>query len=67
MNERVMERAAEAGRDVSSPERMIGLLDLFEEPAQRRTFDQIHTRLDFRAVAGRIVFGARIVSSAIAQ
>ena len=45
MNERVLERAAKAGRDVCSLERMIRPLGLFEKPAQRWTFDQIHTRL----------------------
>jgi DNA-binding IclR family transcriptional regulator len=48
MNERAMDRAAEAaGGDVSSLERMIGLLDLFEETVQRWTFDQIHARLGY--------------------
>jgi DNA-binding IclR family transcriptional regulator len=37
---------ADAG-DVSSLERMIGLLDLFEEPAQCWTFDRIHARLGY--------------------
>jgi len=45
MNEPVLGRAADAGRDVCSLERMIRLLGLFEKPAQRWTFDQIHTRL----------------------
>jgi DNA-binding IclR family transcriptional regulator len=45
-NEPASERAADAG-DVSSLERMIGLLDLFEEPAQCWTFDRIHARLGY--------------------
>lgn len=48
MNEGVTERAAlAAGGGVSSLERMIGLLDLFEEAAQRWTFDKIHARLGY--------------------
>jgi DNA-binding IclR family transcriptional regulator len=46
-NDRVMERTGEAGGEASSLERMIGLLDLFEEPAQSWTFDRIHARLGY--------------------
>ena len=46
-NDRVMERSTEAGGEASSLERMIGLLDLFEEPAQSWTFDRIHARLGY--------------------
>jgi DNA-binding IclR family transcriptional regulator len=47
MSERVTERGAEPGGEVSSLERMIGLLDLFEEAGHRWTFDEIHARLSY--------------------
>jgi DNA-binding IclR family transcriptional regulator len=47
MNERVTDRAEAAGGEASSLERMIGLLDLFEESGQRWSFDEIHARLGY--------------------
>src|ERR1700751_2593865 len=48
MSNRTMERGAEAtGGEASSLERMIGLLDLFEEAGQRWTFEEIHARLGY--------------------
>jgi DNA-binding IclR family transcriptional regulator len=47
MNERVMERAEATGGEASSLERMIGLLDLFEEAGSRWTFEEIHARLGY--------------------
>jgi DNA-binding IclR family transcriptional regulator len=47
MNDRVMDRAEAGGGDASSLERMIGLLDQFQEAGQRWTFDEIHARLGY--------------------
>jgi len=47
MNESVMDRGETASGEASSLERMIGLLDLFEQPSQRWTFDEIHARLGY--------------------
>jgi len=47
MNEQVMERAEAVGGEASSLERMIRLLDLFEEPTEHSTFDEMHARLGY--------------------
>ena len=47
MNDRVMDRAEAGGGEASSLERMIGLLDLFEEAGSCWSFDEIHARLGY--------------------